>query len=188
MNSYREHRRFTPDEYLRLEESAEYRSEYIKGEIYAMTGGSLNHNRIVSNLLKSLPLAGSGCEAFHSDVRLHVEAEGLFTYPDLLVVCGGPRLMAKRQDTLVDATLIAEVLSPGTESYDRGAKFSYYRGLPSLREYVLVAQDEIKVERHFLQPTGDWLWTEYRSREQALELHSLSLKLPLANLYADVAF
>ncbi len=188
MLGYRERRRFTPEEYLRLEESAEMRSEYCDGEIFAMTGGSLNHNRILSNLVRSLgdKLAGTTCQLFQSDVRLFVKQHKLFTYPDLIVVCGKLPLYPERTDTLTDARLIVEVLSPSTESYDRGEKFRHYQALPSFVEYVLIAQDKTFVERHLRANGDNWEWKGYLSLEDSLELESLGVSLPLAQLYQDL--
>ncbi|MCE7872235.1 Uma2 family endonuclease [bacterium CPR1] len=188
MLSHRERRRFTPEEYLQLEETSTCRNEYIGGEIFSMTGGSLDHNRLVGNLFAALKqaLRGGPCEVFSSDVRLLVERFTLFTYPDLVVVCGPPRLMADRPDTLTDARVIVEVLSPSTESYDRSEKFRMYRALPSLEEYVLVAQDAVRVERHHRQASGDWLWTELTQREDRLELLSLALAVGVNEIYESV--
>ncbi len=184
----RERRRFTPEEYLQLEVNSENRSEFYDGEIYLMSGGSLNHNQIVGNLFSVLreALRGTGCRAFQSDVRLLVERHTLFTYPDILVVCDPIRKMPGRSDTLVDARLLIEVLSPSTESYDRGEKFRLYRGLPSLQEYVLVSQDTVRVECHHREAEGDWRWREHLRLEDQLRLESLALSIPLARIYEDL--
>lgn len=187
MLDQRQRRRFTPEEYLLLEEQALTRSEYYDGEIFAMTGGSLNHNLIQNNLLTALrQRVPSGCKVYTADVRLLVEKSKLFTYPDVMVVCGPPPLMAGRQDTLTDARVIVEVLSASTESYDRNLKFDLYRGLPSLADYVLVAQDEIRVDRHHRQEDGDWVWRRSTSLQEALELLSLEVRIPLDEIYRDL--
>ncbi|MEW6277789.1 MAG: Uma2 family endonuclease [Candidatus Eremiobacterota bacterium] len=186
----RERRRFTPEEYLRLEDQSEFKSEYCDGEIFAMTGGSLNHNRILLNLVEEVrrSLQGRPCEVFSSDVRLLVERFTLFTYPDLLVVCGPPSLMKEREDTLTDARLIAEVLSTSTEAYDRGEKFRMYRALPSLQDYLLIAQSEVRVERHQRQAEHEWLWTEWTDPGDRLVVPSLQVEIPLDRIYRGIAF
>lgn len=158
MLNSRERRRFTPEEYLLLEERAETKSEYCDGEIFAMTGGTLRHAQIVRNLLIELQraLKGTSCQALGSDLRLYVQKARVFTYPDVLVVCGAPPFMPGRSDTLRDARLIVEVLSPSTESYDRGEKFLTYQGLDSLQEYVLVAQETPRLESWHRQGPGHW--------------------------------
>ncbi|MGE0492517.1 MAG: Uma2 family endonuclease [Vulcanimicrobiota bacterium] len=120
------------------------------------------------------------------DVRLAVEAHQLFTYPDVLVVCGSPRLFEGRNDTLVDATLIVEVLSPSTESYDRDQKFRFYRALPSLEEYVTVAQASVLVEQHQRQSDSTWLLREHHSLSQRLALRSLGVEIGLEGIYQNI--
>lgn len=188
LESGREPRRFTVEEYLWLEERAQTRNEFLDGHILAMTGGSLNHNRIVNNLVEELRsgLRGGPCEVFQSDVRLYVKRSKLFTYPDILVVCGKTPLMKGRSDTLTDARVVVEVLSPSTETYDRQTKFRLYRGLSSLEEYVVVSQDAVRVERSSRQPSGEWLWKETATLEGSLELPSLGLEIPLRPIYHAV--
>lgn len=187
MLDQRERRRFTPEEYLMLEEQALTKSEYYDGEIFAMTGGTLNHNLIQNNIFSALRQGvPSGCKVYTADVRLLVEKNTLYTYPDILVVCGAPRLLGKRKDTVTDARVIVEILSPSTETYDRNLKFNLYRGLPSLEYYVLVAQDEFLVDRHHRQPNGDWVWRQSTRLEDNLELPTLDLSIPLAEIYANL--
>lgn len=173
----RERRRFTPEEYLWLEERSETKNEYCDGEIFAMTGGTIWHGQIHSNLIRALgnALSGTGCRALGSDTRLYVERSKLFTYPDVLVFCGAPVLMAGRKDTLCDAQLIVEVLSPSTETYDRGEKFRMYQKVPSLQEYVLVAQDMQLVESFRRQGRR---WVPAR-----VPFESLGFELPLDAIY-----
>ena len=184
----RERRRFSIDEYLLLEENAPAKSEYSDGEIFSMSGGTLEHNRIVRNLLRHLDVAleGKGCEVFPSDLRLYVKQHKLFTYPDIAVVCGQPRLLAGRKDTITDATLIVEVLSPSTQDYDRNEKFRSYRGLASLAEYILVAQDEFRVEQHLRQRPGQWIMTEHVSLADDVVLSSIDVTLSLKSIYRGV--
>ena len=159
MLAHRERRLFTPEEYLSIEEKAETKSEYYRGEIFAMSGASIERGQISTNLTYALvgALRGSGCQLFGSDVRLHISDHQLFTYPDLYVVCGPLKRMPGRKDTLLDATLVVEILSDSTELYDRSEKFLFYRSLPSFKEYLLVYQSKAMVERHALSPKKEWV-------------------------------
>lgn len=190
MLAYRERRRFTIDEYLVLEERSQTRSEYYHGEIYSMTGGSVEHNQIVRNFAGALlpRLKGGPCQLFVSDLRLWVAQHQLFTYPDLYVVCGELARFEGRRDTLTDATLIIEILSSSTEVYDRGEKFLFYQALPSFREYVLVAQDRYLLERRTLTRPGEWLSSQFTSPEERVELASVGSEVEVGDLYHQVAF
>src|SRR3954470_16904967 len=182
-------RYFTPEEYLAQERKAEFKSEYIAGQVVAMTGASREHNLITANILRVLSsqLLDRPCEAYVSDMRVRVRTgvagkaggPGMYTYPDLTVVCGDPRFEDEQVDTLLNPTLIVEVLSPSTEAYDRGAKFGYYRQLSSLREYLLVAQDKMLVE-HFVREDDGWLLTETGDPGAVVHLPSIGCHLPLA--------
>src|SRR5438067_4427740 len=145
----REERYYTPEEYLEFEEKAIEKHEYYDGRIYVMSGSSVNHGRICRNVLSALhvQLRGRPCEAFNSDIKTHVEASDLYTYPDVSALCGEPRFESERRGVLLNPSVIVEVLSPSTEGYNRGKKFSHYKRIPSLREYVLIAQDYAHVER-----------------------------------------
>ncbi|MFA7484049.1 MAG: Uma2 family endonuclease [Vulcanimicrobiota bacterium] len=182
----RQRRLFTPEEYLAIEEKSPTKSEYYQGEIFAMSGASLAHAQIVRNLTADLhnALRGSSCQVFGSDLRLQVTTSGLFTYPDLYVVCGEPVLLSGRTDTVTDATLIVEVLSPSTEFYDRGEKFLLYQGLPSFREYLLVSQDQKKIEYHV--KSGRNSWRSDIIEENSLTLESIGHELSLEEVYREV--
>jgi len=179
----------TPEEYLALERQSEHRSEYYDGEIFAMTGASLRHNRITLNIGSELnvQLKARECQAFTSDMRVHVPATGLYTYPDVVVVCGEPQLEDEHLDTLLNPVLIVEVLSKSTARYDRTGTFSDYRSIPSFAEYLLVAQDEHRVEHYAKQLDGRWLLTEYRSLEDAAQLDSIQCSLSLKEIYDKVS-
>lgn len=180
----------TPEEYLTLERRAEYKSEYYDGEIFAMTGASLKHNRITLNIGSALnvQLRGRECQAFTSDMRVHVPATGLYTYPDVVAVCGEPRLADEQLDTLLNPVLIVEVLSKSTALYDRIDKFSNYRSMPSFAEYLLVSQDEYHVTQHVKQSDGRWLLTDIRGRGSRVELASVECTLALSEVYERVSF
>jgi Uma2 family endonuclease len=178
----------TPEEYLALERKAEYKSEYLQGEIFAMTGASHKHNLVAGNIFGELrqQLKGRQCEAYVGDMRVKVTATGLYTYPDVVVVCGDPKFEDDDVDTLLNPTLLVEVLSQSTERYDRIAKSSYYRTLDSLAEHLLVAQDEVRLEQYVKQANGQWLLFECSSLDKVVELPSISCALALRDVYDKV--
>lgn len=180
----------TPEEYLALERKAEFKSEYVDGEIVAMTGASRKHNLVVFNITGELrqQLRGRPCEAYANDMRVRVPSSRLYTYPDLVVVCGEPQFEDKEFDTLLNPTLIIEVLSESTELYDRGKKFGFYRTLESLAGYLLVAQDECRIEQYARQADGGWLLSEHRSPEDTVRLNSIQCSLELREVYDKVVF
>ena len=178
----------SPQEYLRLERQAEYKSEYLNGEIFAMSGASRKHNLLTTNISASLnqQLRGRPCEVYASDMRVKVRATGLYTYPDVVVVCGEPQLEDEYLDTLLNPTVLVEVLSKSTERYDRIAKTSYYRTLDSLQEHLMVSQDEIRVEQYAKQADGTWLLMEHRSLDSNVELQSIGCTPALRDVYDKV--
>ncbi len=181
--------RFTPEQYLAAERKAAFKSEYLNGFITAMSGASREHNRIASNLHYKIrdQLENRPCEVFISDLRVCVSSTGLYTYPDVIVVCGDAEFQDDEVDTLLNPTVIIEVLSPTTESYDRGAKFAHYRRLPSLKEYVLIAQDRVLVERYVRQG-DDWVFSALDDLDGTLKLVSIDCSIPLRDIYARVSF
>ncbi|HVF45425.1 MAG TPA: Uma2 family endonuclease [Pyrinomonadaceae bacterium] len=178
----------TPEEYLAVERRNEYRSEYVDGEMVAMTGASRRHNLIAVNITGQLhpQLRGRPCEAYASDMRVRVPSRA-YLYPDVVVVCGEPRLEDDYFDTLLNPTVLVEILSESTERYDRGRKFGFCRTIESLAEYVLVAQDEFRVEQYSKQPDGRWLLTDHRSPEAVVELASIQYTLKLSEIYEKVS-
>ena len=180
-------RQATIEEYLDFERSSQEKHEFLEGQIYAMGGASVRHNLIVGNLVGELRqlLKGRSCLVFPSDLRVHA-TEGLYAYPDVTVVCGTPEFDDETKDTLVNPTLIVEVLSESTESYDRGEKFARYRSLPSLAEYVLVSQDRVSVEHHARQPDGHWLTTYVEDLDGTLSLPALGCELSVAEIFDKV--
>jgi Uma2 family endonuclease len=181
--------RLTASEYLNLERKSEIRHEFFRGEIFAMSGASREHNLIAGNLNGEIrsQILERRCESYASDMRVQIEATGLYTYPDVVVVCGEPRFEDRHVDTLLNPTVLFEVLSESTEAYDRGLKFGHYRRIPSLREYVIVSQERMTVER-FSRRGDDWVLTEFSSPDQVLELESIGCKLALDRIYAKVQF
>jgi Uma2 family endonuclease len=182
--------KYTREQYLALERQAEHKSEFLNGEIFAMSGASREHNRITVNVGSGLhtQLRGRPCETFISDMRVEVSTTGLYTYPDVVVVCGDPHFEDANVDTLLNPTLIVEVLSPSTEAYDRGEKFAHYRRLPSVKEYVLVAQERCRVERYVRQENDQWLLSEASDLSDTIVLASIDCRLPLAEVYDRVTF
>jgi len=182
---------FTPEQYLELEEASETRNEYYQGQIYAMAGGSFRHAVIIGNVARHMgnALEKSPCTVMSSEVRVRVAEAGLYTYPDVIVVCGEP-IFAKKTakqntDTLLNPTLVIEVLSPSTEAHDRGFKAAQYRSLESIQEYALVSQTEARVEVFSRQGNG-WLLTEAAGLDAQCRFSSVDTTLALQDIYAKV--
>ena len=180
---------FTAAEYLRIERAATYRSEFCRGEMFAMAGGSPKHSLIKMNLAGALwnRLRGHRCTAYDSDLRIRCPT-GLYTYPDASVICGELEFDDEHKDTVLNPTLIVEVLSKTTEAYDRGKKFDHYRTIPALREYVLVAQDEPMMQRFLRNEDGTWTLTAVSGMDQVLAFKSIEVELPLAEVFDRVDF
>lgn len=178
------------EEYLVREPEAEYKSEFRDGRVVAMAGASLAHSRITVNLTRILgnQLQGSTCLPYSSDIRIKVPAARFYTYPDLSVVCGNPEVDPREPGTVTNPTVLVEVLSPSTAAYDRGQKFAYYKRLDSLREYVLVAQSAVRVERFVRQDDGSWVEAVLQSIEDVLALSSIGCRVALRDIYERVAF
>ena len=177
--------RYTYDEYLAFERSANTRHEFFDGEIYAMAGGTPTHAAIsvnVSSLLRE-QLRGRGCQAYSSDLRIRVLETGLATYPDVTVVCGQRELDPEDRNTITNPVLLVEVLSPSSAAYDRGEKLEHYKRIPSLREVVLVAHDERLIE--VWQRAGDGAWSRREARRGSLTLASVPCTLAVDEVYRD---
>ena len=180
----------TPEEYLVLEEVAEYRSEYYQGEIFAMTGGTVNHNRIARDICQALTedFEGKPCEAFMNDVRLLVQDNGLYTYPDLMVVCGDIVFAEGRDDTVTNPIVLVEVLSKSTGNYDRGPKFELYRALDTLQDYVLVDQAKVHVEHFKRLPDNRWILQEFNHLTDTLHIETIQFEMSLQKIYRNVTW
>jgi Uma2 family endonuclease len=180
----------TAADYLALERQADTKSEYLNGFIYAMSDASRSHNRITVNLTAALhaQLKRKPCEPFTGDMRVKVSPTGLYTYPDVVVVCGEPRFEDQHVDTLLNPTVIIEVLSDSTEAYDRGEKFAHYRALESLTDYLLVAQDQPRIEHFRRQPDGQWLYSAADGLDSQVAIANIGCVLQLAEVYERVAF
>ena len=181
----------TEAEYLEFERHSDLRHEYIAGGIYAMTGASRWHNIISSNINTqfNLQLQNRPCEVYQSDMRVKVKTAQLYTYPDVVVVYDPPQFSDDEFDTLLNPTVLIKVLSPSTANYDRGKKLQEYQQITTVQEYLLVAQDEARIERYLRQETSrDWLYRDVRGLDAKLELPSIQCTLALADVYRKVSF
>jgi Uma2 family endonuclease len=182
--------KMTPQEYLDFERKSDVKHEYFDGEIFAMAGAKRRHNIIGWNFSGALwqKLKGKKCEGYANDMRVFIPRTGLYTYPDLVVVCGEPQFQDDKSDTLLNPVLIIEVLSESTETYDRGKKFQHYRSIESLQEYVLVSTEEARIEK--FQKTGDGFWflSEAVGIEASIELSSIEQNVLLAEIYDKIDF
>ena len=185
-----EQRYYTPEEYLELEEKAEYKSEYRNGEIIPMTGGTTNHNKIAGNIYKQLPLTiqGQDYDIYIGDVRLWIARYRLYTYPDVMVVKGKPVYEGTSKTTITNPLLIVEVLSKSTKDYDKTDKFKYYRSIPDLQEYIMIDQYSFAVEQFTKQTAGQWIFKEYEAEGTILVLDSLDFQISCREIYARVNF
>ena len=177
--------KLSPEEYFRMEEQSEDRHEYFDGEIFAMTGGSHNHNVINVNMVSALDglLEGSDCQVYSNDMKVRAEEDKRFFYPDATVVCGKIEFEKGRDDMILNPVVVFEVLSKTTMDYDRGTKFVAYRQIPSLREYVLVDQYSHRVEHYKREDGGQWRLEDLTDIGKVLHLSSIDVKLPLERIY-----
>ena len=182
--------RYSPEEYLEMEVRSEDRHEYRDGEIVLMTGATPNHNRIARNLCTAITmgLQGRSLEVFVADQRLWISQARLHTYPDIMVIEGALVLQSGRKDTIVNPTLIVEVLSKSTQAYDRGGKFAAYRTIPGFQEYVLVDQYSQHIEHYVKTSAKKWDFQEYDETDTAVPLRSIDLEVAIAYIYDKVEF
>jgi len=180
----------TPQQYLEQERQAELRSEYFDGQLLAKTGSSADHCTIVGNIAVGIrqQFRNRTCEVFMNMMRIKVIKSSSYFYPDVVAVCGKPQFEDKEQDVLLNPTMIIEVLSPSTEQYDRSTKFEHYRSIESLVDYILVAQDKIHVEHYVRQSDRSWLFSEYKSAEEKIQIASIGCELSVAEIYEKVEF
>lgn len=180
----------TPEQYLYRERKAEFRSEYFRGEMFAMAGASANHNLIVGNCVQNIgqQLKKKPCRVYPSDLKLRIQATGLYTYPDLSVVCGEPQLESDHGDVLLNPVVLIQVLSDSTEAYDRGKKFEHYRTIPSLKHYVLIAQDRHSIDCFSLNTDGSWSLTACQTPTGTVELAAIHSQLSAVEVYDKVVF
>jgi Uma2 family endonuclease len=183
-------RKYTPEEYLQLEEQAEYKSEYRDGEIISMTGGTTNHNEIAGNFYANLKfgLRQQNYRVYIGDVRLWIPRYQVYTYPDVMVISGDPIYTDKGTTTVTNPILIAEVLSKSTQNYDQGDKFTYYRSIPEMKEYILIAQEHYHIMQYGKTEVGKWLLSEYETEDSAIQLTAVDFELQLSEIYTGVNF
>jgi Uma2 family endonuclease len=181
---------FTAEDYLRRERTASFKSEYVNGNVYAMAGGTINHNRIAGNVFRHLGnrLSTRPCEVFNSDLKVRIDKANVFRYPDVSGLCGPILFHDKGQDAYCNPSFIVEVMSPSTELLDRGEKFTLNRLLDSLREYMLVWQDRLRVELFVRNEEGEWNSTIFDEASDEVTLQSLDCTLTLAEIYEKVSF
>jgi len=180
--------KFSIEEYLEMENTSIEKHEYYKGEIFAMSGAKMPHNEISSNLMTSIGvrLRGKKCKPYSSDVRIHIESNSLFTYPDISIICG-ERLTLNNDDyNVLNPAVLIEILSKSTRNYDRGEKFKLYRDIPTLKEYVLVDSESIHIEVFRLNESNHWELEEYDLMEEELYLKAIDEKILIAEIYEGV--
>jgi len=178
--------RMTEDEYLAFERASDEKHEYIDGEIFAMSGGSYDHSLILANMVRRLgnALDGTRCVVHASEMRTYISTSRRYVYPDVLVVCGRPELRGNKRDILLNPRVIIEVLSPSTEDYDRGDKFTHYKTIPSLAHYVLASQDEKLVEVFTRQIDDSWTCVKYEAG-QKIALPAIECEIDVDQVYAN---
>ena len=182
--------KMTEAEYLAFERESAFKHEFVDGEVYMMTGASARHNRITFSINSVLgpQIRGKGCSGYSPDMRVRTPQTGTYAYPDVTIVCGDEQLAEDDKMVLLNPTVIFEVLSPSTESYDRSKKFEYYREIASLQEYILVSQDRAYIERFVRQDGESWVYITFNGLDATLELVSIDCRLPLAEIYEQVDF
>lgn len=189
MNQPQQKPKMSPEEYLEFERASKIKHEYFDGEIFAMTGAGVNHNRISSNINYSLrnQLNDRPCDVFLNDMRVKVQKIDKYVYPDVVVVCGDLELEDQEFDTLLNPIVIIEILSNSTEIYDRGKKFAHYRLIPSLQEYILVSQYHCQVEQFVRGDDGVWrLFEPYTEMEERFKIEAVDCELSLSDIYFRV--
>jgi Uma2 family endonuclease len=180
--------KLSEEQYLAIERAAEFRSEFVNGEMFAMSGGTMRHSALQANILVELSplIRGRGCRAFAADMRVRVSATGMYTYPDVSVLCGRPQLADEHADTLLNPIVIFEVLSPSSEKYDRGLKFQSYRTIESFQDYILVDQDRVRIEHYTRQGSNTWNLRDCQGLYEDLVVVSLGVTLSLRRIYDGV--
>ena len=185
-----QNRFISPKEYLARERAAETKSEYLRGEIYAISGGSPEHSTIIVNVTMAIgsQLKGTPCRAHSSDMKVRSTFAGLYSYPDLSIVCGEQRFHDERRDVIVNPTVIVEVLSPSTEGFDRGKKFAQYQQIESFRDYLLVAQDEPRIDHFSRDADGGWYYRSTVGLDGKVVVPSIGCTLLLSDVYDRIEF
>ena len=180
----------SPEEYLEAERAAVEKHEYYQGEVFAMSGASLRHNRIFSNLFTDIgsKLKGKDCQPYGSDLRIHIPKNTLYTYPDISIICGDVDLTDKEFDTATNPSVIIELLSKSTRNYDKGEKFTLYRDIVSLQEYILIDTEKVFVEKHIRNADNSWQLTDYRSLDNSFTIETINSNFLLKDIYEGLSF
>ena len=178
------------EDYLEQERAALEKHEYYRGEVFAMSGSSLEHVIITRNLTISIgnKLKGKSCQPYGNDLRMHIPLNTLFTYPDLSIICGKPELLDNNFDTATNPTVIIEILSPSTRNYDMGIKFKLYRDINALKEYILIDSENVYVEKHVRQANNSWLLSEVKNIDEQLKIESVQIIIALKDIYEGISF
>lgn len=181
---------YSVEEYLAMEAASVQRHEFFKGEIFAMSGGSIDHGAIAVNWTSEIrsKTKGSGCRGFNSDVKVHIESENAFVYPDASIVCGEIELYEEKNHTILNPIVIIEVLSDSTEAYDRGFKFHKYQKIPSLKEYIITSQTSPNVEVYRKEQDGWTSYQRYSKPDEDVVIKSLGISVPMSEIYYQVSF
>ena len=180
----------SPEQYLEMERASETKHEYYKGEVFAMSGASLPHNFVSHNVYGSLIifLKGKNCKPFGSDLRIHIPENSLYTYPDISIICGKPETTDSFRDSIINPSVIIEILSKSTKDYDRGTKFTLYRSIKTLKEYILIDSTSVSVEIFTKQEDNSWNLTEFKQLSDSFRITTINLALHLKDVYEDVSF
>lgn len=178
-------KKLTVEEYLQFEKASVEKHEFYRGEVFAMAGAGPRHNKIFSNLFIALGirLKGKPCRPYGSDLRIHIPENTLFTYPDISIICGDFVLSEEDKETVIQPTVLIEILSPSAKDYDRGGKFKLYRDIPTLKEYILVDTEAINIEAFRINAMAHWELEEYRELAYTLKIPSVEINIPLAEIY-----
>lgn len=181
-------KRYSIEEYLEMENESSEKHEYFQGEIFAMAGARVVHNRLVSNTLISLgiKLRGSSCKPFNSDQRIHIPVNSLFTYPDISIICGKIETLNNDDWNILNPVILIEVLSPSTKNYDKGDKFTLYRQIPSLKEYILIDSESIHIEAFRLNERLHWELEEYNQVTDSVLLSSIQTSILISEIYEGI--
>lgn len=179
---------YTVEEYLQMERASNEKHEYYQGEIFAMAGANHRHNFIFSNVFGeiSIQLKNSNCRPFGSDMRMHIPENTLFTYPDISIYCGNPTII--NEDTLIQPTIIIEILSKSTRDYDRGTKFNLYRDIPTLKEYMLIDTEKVTIEVFRINTHNKWELQEYKTLQQTVQLPTVGISFSMQEIYNGISW
>jgi Uma2 family endonuclease len=183
-------RRYTIEEYLEMEKASTVKHEYFQGEVVAMSGATFNHNLIFSNVFGPLffKLKGSKCIPFGSDMRMNIPENTLFTYPDISIYCNEIKHLSEDESTILQPTVIIEILSPSTKNYDKGKKFNLYKDIPSLKEYVMIDSSSVLIEAYYINDEQHWALNKHEDISDTLNLVSMGFGVALTDIYNHVSF